>query len=58
MTLIALMGVVSGLGLVTMDVRDRPVILFEGEWSLHAAERYHPEYTYTETAVGVVVRKD
>ena len=48
----------AGLGLVTLDVRDRPVILFEGEWSLHAAERYHPEYTYAETAVGVVVRKD
>jgi peptide chain release factor 3 len=48
----------AGFGMVTMDVRDRPVILFEGEWSLHAAERYHPEYAFAETAVGVVVRKD
>jgi peptide chain release factor 3 len=46
----------KGIGIVTIDARDRPVILFEGEWSLHTAERFHPELAYAETAVGVVVR--
>ncbi len=44
------------IGLVAVDARDRPVILFEGEWSLHTAERFHPELAFAETAVGVVVR--
>ncbi len=44
------------IGLVTVDVRDRPVILFEGDWSLHTAERFHPELVFAETAIGVVVR--
>ena len=44
------------IGLVTVDARDRPVILFEGEWSLHTAERFHPELAFAETAIGVVVR--
>ncbi len=44
------------IGLVTVDARNRPVILFEGEWSLHTAERFHPELAFAETAVGVVVR--
>ena len=46
----------KGIGIVTLDARSRPVILFEGEWSLHTAERFHPELAYAETAVGVVVR--
>ena len=40
------------IGIVTLDARNRPVILFEGEWSLHTAERFHPELAYAETAVG------
>jgi peptide chain release factor 3 len=46
----------KAIGLVAVDARDRPVILFEGEWSLHTAERFHPELAFAETAVGVVVR--
>ncbi len=44
------------LGLVVVDARHRPVLLFEGEWSLRRAERLHPELAFAETAVGVVVR--
>ncbi len=44
------------IGLVAVDVRDRPVILFEGDWALRSAERFHPELVFAETAVGVVVR--
>ena len=44
------------IGLVAVDARERPVILFEGDWSLHTAERFHPELAFAETAVGVVVR--
>jgi peptide chain release factor 3 len=44
------------IGLVAVDVRDRPVILFEGDWALRSAERHHPELAFAETAVGVVVR--
>jgi peptide chain release factor 3 len=44
------------IGLVAVDARDRPVILFEGEWSLHTAERFHPELAFAETAIGVIVR--
>jgi peptide chain release factor 3 len=47
----------KAIGLVAVDARDRPVILFEGEWSLHTAERFHPELAFAETAVGVVVRE-
>jgi peptide chain release factor 3 len=46
----------KSIGLVAVDARHRPVILFEGEWSLHTAERFHPELAFAETAVGVVVR--
>ncbi len=44
------------LGLVVMDVRERPVILFEGEWVLRTAERHHPDIDFQEAAFGVVVR--
>ncbi|MCU0693275.1 MAG: peptide chain release factor 3 [Polyangiaceae bacterium] len=43
-------------GMVVVDVRDRPVVLFEGEWNLHAAQKFHPELRFAETAQGVVVR--
>ena len=43
-------------GLVVLDVRDRPVVLFDREWALRTAERFHPELQFAETASGVVVR--
>ncbi|HVO19663.1 MAG TPA: peptide chain release factor 3 [Anaeromyxobacter sp.] len=43
-------------GMVVLDVRDRPVVLFDREWALRSAERLHPEYVMAETATGVVVR--
>jgi len=43
-------------GMVTLDVRDRPVVLFDREWALRSAEKFHPEYLMAETASGVVVR--
>ena len=46
------------IGLVAVDVRGRPVVLFEGDWGLRTAERFHPEFLFAETAVGVVVRGD
>jgi peptide chain release factor 3 len=50
----ALSGTVEAL--VLLDVRERPVVLFEGSWALHTAERFHPELRFAETATGVVVR--
>jgi peptide subunit release factor RF-3 len=41
-----------------VDVRDRPVLLFMGEWQIRSAERDLPEYEFAETAIGVVVRND
>jgi peptide chain release factor 3 len=43
-------------GMVVIDVRDRPVVLFDRAWALQTAERVHPEYVFAETATGVVVR--
>ena len=43
-------------GMVVLDVRDRPVVLFDRAWALQTAERVHPEYRFAETASGVVVR--
>jgi peptide chain release factor 3 len=43
-------------GMVVIDVRDRPVVLFDRAWALQTAERVHPEYHFAETATGVVVR--
>jgi peptide chain release factor 3 len=43
-------------GMVVLDVRDRPVVLFDREWALSSAEKFHPEYLMAETASGVVVR--
>ncbi len=50
----ALHGAVEGL--VVLDVRDRVVVLFDREWALRTAEKFHPEYRFAETATGVVVR--
>jgi len=43
-------------GMVVRDVRDRPVVLFEGEWALRSAEKFHPDLVFAETAHGVVMR--
>jgi peptide chain release factor 3 len=43
-------------GAVVLDIRDRPVVLFDRAWALQTAERVHPEYVFGETASGVVVR--
>jgi peptide chain release factor 3 len=43
-------------GLVVLDFRDRAVVLFDREWALRTAERFHPELGFAETATGVVVR--
>ena len=45
-------------GLVVVDVRGRPVVLFSGDWQLNAAIQDLPEYGFMETARGVVMRKD
>jgi peptide chain release factor 3 len=45
-------------GLVVVDVRGRPVVLFSGDWQLNAAIQDLPEYNFMETARGVVMRKD
>jgi peptide chain release factor 3 len=43
-------------GLPVVDVRDRPVLLFQGDWQLNSAVRELPGYTFSETARGVVAR--
>ena len=45
------------VGMVVVDVRKRPVILFSGDWQLNAALRDLPDYDFAETAHGVVVRE-
>ena len=45
-------------GLVVVDVRGRPVILFSGDWQLNAAITDLPDFHFMETARGVVMRKD
>jgi peptide chain release factor 3 len=44
------------VGMIVLDVRERPVVLFEGEWAIRSAEKFHPELVFSETAQGVVVR--
>ncbi|MFW6368994.1 MAG: peptide chain release factor 3 [Myxococcota bacterium] len=43
-------------GLVALDSRGRPVVLFEGDWQLKTAERHVPSVLFSETASGVVMR--
>ena len=50
----ALHGAIEGL--VVLDVRDRVVALFDREWALRTAEKFHPELSFAEAALGVVVR--
>lgn len=42
--------------MLVVDIRDRPVVLFEAEWNLNSAVKFHPEYQFAETAQGVIVR--
>ncbi len=44
-------------GTVVVDVRERPVMLFAGDWQLNAALRDLPELELQETATGVLVRQ-
>lgn len=44
-------------GTVVVDVRERPVVLFSGDWQLNAAIKELPEYVFSEAARGVVVRE-
>ncbi|MBX3189976.1 MAG: peptide chain release factor 3 [Labilithrix sp.] len=44
-------------GTVVVDVRDRPVMLFSGDWQLNAALRDLPDLELAETATGVLVRE-
>jgi len=50
----ALHGAIEGM--VVLDVRDRVVALFDREWALRTAEKFHPEFRFSEAATGVVVR--
>lgn len=45
------------IGTVAVDVRDRPVMLFAGEWQLQTALRELSDLQFAETARGVVVRE-
>jgi peptide chain release factor 3 len=42
------------VGTPVVDVRGRPVVLFQGEWQLNSAKREFPGVSYAETARGVV----
>jgi peptide chain release factor 3 len=46
----------SWLKTVVLDIRDRPVALFDSEWPIRTAEKYLPELEFAEIAHGVVVR--
>ncbi|MCU0662641.1 MAG: peptide chain release factor 3 [Myxococcota bacterium] len=46
----------SRAGIVVLDVRGRPVFLFEGDWGLQTAAKFYPELDFAETAQGVVTR--
>jgi len=43
-------------GLIVLDVRERPVVLFERDWSVRFAQERLPDVEFAETAQGVVVR--
>ncbi len=43
-------------GLVVLDVKERPVVLFEREWAVGFSEERLPDVIFDETAQGVVVR--
>ena len=39
-------------GLGVLDVRERPVVLFKGDWQLDIAKREFPNLVFLETASG------
>jgi peptide chain release factor 3 len=41
---------------VVLDVRGRPVVLFERDYSVGLAHKRLPEVEFAETAQGVVIR--
>ena len=43
-------------GLVVLDLRERPVVLFERPWSVRLAQERLEDHLFAETAQGVVVR--
>jgi peptide chain release factor 3 len=47
----------AAVGIPVVDVRERPVLLFQSEWHMQTAAKYLPEdYVLGETAHGVVTR--
>jgi peptide chain release factor 3 len=47
----------AAVGIPVVDVRERPVLLFQSEWHMQTAQKYLPDdYVLGETAHGVVVR--
>lgn len=44
------------VGLVVHDVRERPIMLFDGDWALRTAEKHLSDLSLAETAHGVIVR--
>jgi peptide chain release factor 3 len=47
----------GGVGMPVVDVRERPVLLLEGDWQLNLTAKYLPDYVLAETAHGVVRRE-
>ena len=43
-------------GLIVLDIRERPVVLFEHDWSVRFAQERLPDVEFAETAQGVVIR--
>jgi hypothetical protein len=43
----------GGVGTPVVDVRERPVLLLEGEWQLNLTAKYLPDYVLAETPHGV-----
>ncbi len=46
------------VGTTVLDVRNRIVLLYEGDWSLRTTEQLHPELELAETAVGMITRAE
>jgi peptide chain release factor 3 len=40
------------------DVRDRPVVLFKGDWQLDIARREFPQYIFKETISGIAAARE
>ena len=46
------------VGTPVLDIRDRPVVLFGGQWQLNSAERTFKGIVYAETAHGGAVKRE